>query len=97
MRRLAGSYAAPPIWGEPNGRCSRQVAYGLTDHAAAFNFSPPFAVGTWDWVIPNNFRRAATTGAGTFFFNTLQTFRIDAAGSITVSKQGATVTKPPAP
>lgn len=69
----------------------------LTDHAAAFNFSPPFAVGTWDWVIPNMFRRAATTGAGTFFFNTLQTFRIDAAGSITVSKQGATVTKPPAP
>lgn len=69
----------------------------LTDHAAAFNFSPPFATGTWDWVIPNKFRRAATTGAGTFFFNTVQTFRMDGTGAITVSKQGATVTKAPVP
>jgi hypothetical protein len=69
----------------------------LNDHAAAFNFSPPFAVGTWDWIIPNKFRRAATTGDGTLFFNTLQSFRMDASGVITVSKQGASVTAPPQP
>src|SRR5437867_2383603 len=100
-RPPAGHRAAPPATPSPGLAAGRanlnhrpnpnflRIGPRLTDHAAAFNFSPPFAVGTWDWVIPNKFRRAATTGAGTFFFNTLQTFRIDAAGSITVSKQGA--------
>lgn len=70
-----------------------RIAPGLNDHAAAFGFPQPYAPGTWDWSIPNRFRRAATTGQGTVYVTTLQSFSIDASGAITVSKQGASVTK----
>lgn len=77
---------------QPNPNFLR-IGPTLRDHAAAFGFRPPYAVGTWDWSIPNRFRRAATTGQGELYVTTLQTFRIDASGSITVSKQGASVSK----
>jgi hypothetical protein len=98
---LTGYFAAQVAAGTnlnhvPNPNFLR-IAPGLNDHAAAFGFPPPFSAGTWDWSIPNRFRRAATTGAGTVFVTTLQSFRMDAAGAITVSKQGASVTKAPIP
>ena len=70
-----------------------RIAPGLNDHAAAFGFPGPYSAGTWDWEIPNRFRRAATTGQGEVYVTTLQSFSVDASGAITVSKQGASVTK----
>jgi hypothetical protein len=69
----------------------------LRDHASAFKFRPPYSTGTWDWSIPNRFRRAGTNGQGELYFTTLQTFRIDASGTITVTKQGATTSSPATP
>jgi len=98
---LSGYFAAQVAAGTnlnhaPNPSFLR-IAPGLNDHAAAFGFPPPYSAGTWDWSIPNRFRRAGTAAAGTVFVTTLQSFRMDAAGAITVSKQGASVTKAPIP
>ena len=93
---LTGYFAAQVAAGadlnhHPNPDFLR-IAPGLNDHAAAFGFPGPYSAGTWDWEIPNRFRRAATTGQGDVYVTTLQSFRIDASGTITVSKQGASVT-----
>jgi hypothetical protein len=93
---LTGYFAAQVAAGadldhHPNPDFLR-IAPGLNDHAAAFGFPGPYSAGTWDWEIPNRFRRAATTGEGTVYVTTLQSFRIDESGTITVSKQGASVT-----
>jgi len=98
---LTGYFAAQVAGGTnlnhvPNPAFLR-IAPGLNDHAAAFGFPPPYSAGAWDWSIPNNFRRAGTSGAGTLYVTTLQSFRMDATGAITVSKQGASVTKAPIP
>jgi hypothetical protein len=93
---LTGYFAASVAAGadlnhHPNPDFLR-IAPGLNDHAAAFGFPGPYSAGTWDWEIPNRFRRAATTGEGVVYVTTLQSFKIDASGTITVSKQGASVT-----
>jgi hypothetical protein len=93
---LTGYFAASVAAGadldhHPNPDFLR-IAPGLNDHAAAFGFPGPYSAGTWDWEIPNRFRRAATTGEGVVYVTTVQSFKIDASGTITVSKQGATVT-----
>jgi hypothetical protein len=69
----------------------------LFDHAFLINFPSPFKAGRYHWPIPNRFRRAATTGAGTVSVNTTQFFSMAADGTITVSKQGASVTGGPVP
>ena len=74
-----------------------RIGPDLSDHAAAFGFPQPYGVGTWDWVIPNRFKRTGTDGNGHFGFDSLQTFRMDGTGAITVAKQGASVTKAPIP
>ena len=56
---------------------------------------PPWSAGTWDWRIPTRYRCFNSTGAGNIFTRTLQQFRINAAGRVTVSKQGATVSRNP--
>jgi hypothetical protein len=63
------------------------------DEAEWVGAGPPYSDGTLTWVIPNNWRRAATSGAGTFFTNTTQTFTITPTGAMTVTKEGQTVTK----
>jgi Alpha amylase, catalytic domain len=93
---LTGYFAAQVAAGvdlnhHPNPDFLR-IAPGLNDHAAAFGFPGPYSAGTWDWEIPNRFRRAATTGEGEMYVTTVQSFSIDSSGAITVSKQGASVT-----
>jgi hypothetical protein len=98
---LTGYFAAQVAGGTnlnhvPNPNFLR-IGPGLRDHAAAFGFPPPYSAGSWDWSIPNRFRRAGTGDTGVEYVTTLQSFRMDATGSITVSKQGASVTKAPIP
>ncbi len=71
-----------------------RIGPNLTDEAGISGLPAPFSAGSFFWNIPNRFRRAATTGAGTVFVNSTQHFSIDATGRVTVSKQGASVTKP---
>jgi len=98
---LSGYFAALVAKGvdlnhHPNPSFLR-IQAGLYDHAAATGFPRPYAPGTFDWVIPNRFRRAGSTGDGIVSVTTVQSFSMDAAGAITVSKQGASVTRPPTP
>lgn len=63
-----------------------------SDHASGSGFPAPFAVGNFDWVIPNNYR---VVGSATerLFTDTTQAFSITAAGTVTITKAGATVTR----
>jgi hypothetical protein len=65
------------------------------DHAATVPLPPPWTAGTWEWAIPNRYRRIGSADAGTVFTTTHQRFRITAAGVVTVSKDGAAVTRAP--
>ena len=56
---------------------------------------PPWAAGTWDWRIPTRYRCVKSTGPGRIFTRTLQQFRINAAGRVTVRKQGTSVSRSP--
>lgn len=67
----------------------------LTDHAAIFGLPAPFKAGSFHWEIPNAFRRAATRGSGEVTVTSRQSFSIQANGTVTVSKQGASVTRAP--
>jgi hypothetical protein len=72
-----------------------RINANLTDHAAIFGLPAPFKAGSFHWEIPNAFRRAATNGAGEVTVTSTQSFSINAAGTVTVSKQGASVTRSP--
>jgi len=52
----------------------------------------PWSKGTFEWHIPNQFRKAGSQGAGSTA-TTLESFTIARDGTVTVSKQGATVTR----
>jgi len=54
---------------------------------------PPFFGGGWFWSIPNRFRIVGSGSAGTPFVTTTQVFAVDTAGTTTVSKQGASITR----
>ena len=56
---------------------------------------PPWLAGTWDWRIPTRYRCVNSTGTGRVFTRTLQQFRINATGRVTVRKQGAVVSRSP--
>jgi hypothetical protein len=56
---------------------------------------PPWTPGAFRWDIPNRYRCFNSTGAGHVFDNTQQRFSIDAAGTVTVRKDGRTVTRTP--
>jgi hypothetical protein len=51
----------------------------------------PYSVGTWDWDIPVRYRCFNSTGTGHLFTRSLQQFRMDAAGNVSVRKAGAHV------
>ena len=55
----------------------------------------PWSDGAFHWNIPNRYRAFNSTGAGTIFTTTVQRFAIDAAGTVTITKQGARVVRSP--
>lgn len=57
--------------------------------------APPWAPGSWTWRIPNRYRCFNSTGTGTGFTTTVQRFTITATGAVTVTKEGASVTRNP--
>lgn len=64
------------------------------DHCASgFPQPPPFSAGGWFWSIPNRYRVIGSGTPGTLFTTTIQSFAIDAAGTVTVSKMGASITR----
>ncbi len=65
---------------------------GLTDHAADHGELPPFSDGTFEWVIPNRYKIDGETDAqGRFFANTVQSFFMNADGSMMITKTTALV------
>ncbi|HEX3482628.1 MAG TPA: hypothetical protein VHT91_46780 [Kofleriaceae bacterium] len=69
---------------------------GLSDHAAWHSVPPPYSVGQFQWSIPNKYRVAGSSGGGTVFTTTTQQFQMtDAAGTMSVSKAGASVSRTP--
>src|SRR5579859_7155515 len=65
------------------------------DHAAISGLPKPWSVGHFEWQIPNKYRVAGSSGGGTTFFTSVQSFDIDGSGSVTVSKLGASVSRSP--
>ncbi len=51
----------------------------------------PYEDGSFDWVIPNNFRVKTESGDGKEFTKVTQAFSIDATGTVNVTKAGASV------
>jgi hypothetical protein len=69
---------------------------GLTDHAAWHSVPGPYTPGTFQWDVPNKYRVAGSGAAGTEFTTTHQLFAMtDNAGTMTVSKGGASVARTP--
>jgi hypothetical protein len=55
----------------------------------------PWSAGTFVWRIPNRYRCSYSTGAGHIFTHTRQAFSINAAGRVTVTKEGESVSRSP--
>ena len=69
---------------------------GLTDHAAWHAVPGPYSPGTFQWDVPNKYRVAGSGAAGTEFTTTHQLFAMtDNAGTMTVSKGGASAARTP--
>jgi hypothetical protein len=68
---------------------------GASDHAFTFRWPKPWKGGAYDWSIPNKFRPVGSSGAGTRFATTLQSFAIAADGTTTVSKESESVSRTP--
>jgi hypothetical protein len=69
---------------------------GLTDHASLFRWPRPWAVGGFQWAIPNKWRVASVGGSGHVFTTTHQVFRMtNNRGTTTITKGGASVTRTP--
>jgi hypothetical protein len=61
------------------------------DTAKSVDTFKPYEVGTFDWVIPNNFRVKTEAGDGKEFTKVTQAFSINAAGTEKITKDGASV------
>jgi hypothetical protein len=67
-----------------------------TDHAAQSGYPSPWAVGSFDWDIPNHFRVNTEGGDGKEFTKVDQDFKmIDATGKSSVDKAGLSVERTP--
>ena len=66
-----------------------------SDHAAGSGFAAPWSAGAMQWDIPNRYRRIGSGDAGTVFTTTHQHFSITAAGVVTITKGGASVSRAP--
>jgi hypothetical protein len=64
------------------------------DHASTrvSGFPPPWFDGAYQWVIPYHYR-CVGSASSIKFTDVIQRFTIDAAGTVTVTKGGATVTR----
>ena len=56
---------------------------------------PPWSNGRFSWRIPNRYQASNSNGAGRLFTTTIQTFAIDASGTVTITKQGEAVSRHP--
>jgi hypothetical protein len=65
------------------------------DHCSIRGLPAPWSAGGYQWVIPNKFRGAGSGSGGTAGPTTVQSFVLTATGTVTVSKQGASVTRSP--
>ena len=69
---------------------------GPTDHASWHSLTGPYTPGTFQWDVPNKYRVTGSGAAGTEFTTTHQLFAMtDNAGTMTVSKGGASVARTP--
>jgi len=93
------NFAAADLYHHPSPRWFpwNDLNTGLNDHAAAHKVEPlPYAMGAFHWSVPNMYRVAGTTGAGTRFTTTTQQFNMtDTLGTMTVSKAGASASRTP--
>ncbi|HLP92144.1 MAG TPA: DUF4157 domain-containing protein [Nostocaceae cyanobacterium] len=64
------------------------------DHAAGSGFPSPYSDGTFQWDIPNWYR-LNNESSGRYFTTTTQLYTIDSAGTVTISKAGASVSRTP--
>jgi hypothetical protein len=66
------------------------------DHAALNGLSSPFSNGTFQWDIPNKYKLdGEPDSSGRNFTTTTQLFTIDSAGTVTITKAGASVSRSP--
>jgi hypothetical protein len=68
------------------------------DNCSLTGAPPPFTVGAvvgggFTWVIPNRYSVVGSAAAPINLTTTAQVFSIDGVGTVTISKQGATVTR----
>jgi hypothetical protein len=63
------------------------------DEAAGQYSNTPYEKGSYRWVIPNKFRVKGETGDGKQFTEVTQDFSIDAAGTLKITKAGASVVR----
>ena len=63
---------------------------GPNDHCAWHSTPGPYTDGTFTWVVPNRYKLdGEPDGSGRFFTNTNQVFTMNAAGTMTITKAGA--------
>jgi hypothetical protein len=58
-------------------------------------YPAPWTPGAFQWAIPNRYRCEWSIGMGHVFDDTTQSFSIDASGTVTVTKEGESVSRPP--
>lgn len=67
---------------------------GVFDHAALHTPPPPYALGTFEWVIPNRYKiDGESDGHGRMFTHTTQSFYMLYGGVTIITKAGASVTR----
>jgi hypothetical protein len=66
-----------------------------TDEASLGPIKAPFLAGTFDWLIPYNFRIGTDASTEAHFTDVTQAFQMAADGTITINKAGKSVTRKP--
>lgn len=91
-------FSAPTLHHNPNPNWVtwNDSNAGPGDHAAWHSVAGPYSPGTFQWDIPNKYRVVGSGAAGTAFTTTHQLFAMtDNAGTMSVSKAGASVARTP--
>jgi len=89
-------FTAAQLFHAPNPNFARiaddNTAAPARDHAAIPVAPPPFSFGTWEWVIPNQYKVDGEPDAnGRVFTHTTQSFFMLSNGSVIITKAGAFV------
>ncbi|MDQ3818407.1 MAG: hypothetical protein M3362_12135 [Acidobacteriota bacterium] len=72
-----------------------KVVWGDTAATKPGTLPMPWKEGSFQWVIPNRYRCNGSSGDGYIFTDTLQSFHINAKGTVTVSKETEIVRRSP--